>query len=225
MVPISIAIDGPSGAGKSTIAKIISKEIGFVYIDTGAMYRAVALQAIRSNVSSLNKSAVEALLNDINIEIKYINDQQRIILNGEDVSEQIRAPEVSIAASNVATIPAVRIKLVELQRLLAKKHNVIMDGRDIATNVLPNANLKIFLTASVEERAKRRYDELIEKNIETTYEDVLKDMKYRDKNDSSREYAPLKVADDAIVVDTTGFSLEQSISTLKNLIHEKLGLK
>ena len=170
MVPISIAIDGPSGAGKSTIAKIISKEIGFVYIDTGAMYRAVALQAIRSNVSSLNKSAVEALLNDINIEIKYINDQQRIILNGEDVSEQIRAPEVSIAASNVATIPAVRIKLVELQRLLAKKHNVIMDGRDIATNVLPNANLKIFLTASVEERAKRRYDELIEKNIETTYE-------------------------------------------------------
>lgn len=221
---MSIAIDGPSGAGKSTIAKVISKKIGFIYIDTGAMYRAVGLHSIREGASSLDIPAVEALLKDINIEINHHDDIQKIYLNSEDVSDQIRTPEVSIAASNVATIPAVRIRLVELQRKLAEKQNVVMDGRDIATYVLPNADLKIFLTATVEDRARRRYEELVEKKINCTFDEVLKDMQYRDKNDSSRDFAPLKIDKNAFVVDTTGFSLEKSIEILTKLIYDKLEL-
>ena len=224
MKPIGIAIDGPSGAGKSTIAKIISKEIGFIYIDTGAMYRAVGLKTIQAKIESLDAIAVGALLQNISIDIVQLDDVQKIFLDGKDVSEEIRTPEVSIAASNVATIPAVRIRLVDLQRKLAEKQNVIMDGRDIATYVLPNADLKIFLTATVEDRARRRYEELLEKKIDCTFEEVKKDMEYRDKNDSSRDFAPLKIDSGAIVVDTTGFSLKQSIETIKKLIYEKLEL-
>ncbi|MBR3943214.1 MAG: (d)CMP kinase, partial [Clostridia bacterium] len=183
---MQIAIDGPSGAGKSTLAKSLAKSLGFIYIDTGAMYRSIGLYALRKGIDIPNEpDAVSAVLNEINLTIRHIDGVQHIFLNGEDVSEEIRKPEVSIAASNVAVLPAVRLKLVDLQRLLADKNNVIMDGRDIGTYVLPNADVKIFLTASVEDRAMRRFEELKQKGVATTYEEVLKDMKFRDANDSS----------------------------------------
>lgn len=221
---MQIAIDGPSGAGKSTIAKTLAKELNFIYIDTGAMYRTVGLFALNKNIDIPNEpEKVEECLDQINLLVKYGDDGiQRMILNGEDVTDKIRTPEVSIAASNVAVLPAVRLKLVDLQRLQASKCNVIMDGRDVGTYVLPDAEIKIFLTATVEDRAMRRYIELKEKNIATTYEDVLEDMKFRDKNDSSRAFAPLKAADDAVVVDTTGNTLEQSVEELRNLVLSKI---
>ena len=219
---IQIAIDGPAGAGKSTIAKVVAKKLGFIYIDTGAMYRAVALKAIQENVDTLDREKVVGLLDDIKIDIEYTENGQVIYLNGEDVTEKIRTPEVSVGSSNVATIPEVRLKLVELQRKLASEHNVIMDGRDIGTYVLPNANIKIFLTASVEERAKRRYEEMQMKNSSCTFEEVLKDIQYRDQNDSSRSFAPLQKAEDAIVLDTTGNTLEKSIDCVLKIIKERL---
>lgn len=223
MSNISIAIDGPAGAGKSTISKIVASEMGFVYIDTGAMYRASALYAINNGIDIVNnRKKLISKLDDIKISLKYTEQGQRIFLGGTDVSERIREADVSLGASNIAVIPEVRLKLVDMQRELAKKDNVIMDGRDIGTYVLPDADIKIFLTASLDARAKRRYDELIEKGSECNFEDVKKDMAYRDKNDSEREFAPLKQADDAILVDTTDKNLDEAVECIKNIIKEKI---
>ncbi|AUG57555.1 MAG TPA: (d)CMP kinase [Ruminiclostridium sp.] len=212
---ISIAIDGPAGAGKSTIAKIISKKLGILYLDTGAMYRAVALKAINENIDTLDKEKLSKLVENIDIEIVYANDEQKIFLDGKDVSSLIRTPEVSIGASNVATIPDVRIKMVELQRKIASENSVVMDGRDIGSYVLPDAEVKIFLNADVRERAKRRYLEEKAKNTkDITFEEVLKDIEYRDKNDSSRSFAPLTKALDAIEVDTTNMSVDEVVNTI-----------
>jgi CMP/dCMP kinase len=215
---LSIAIDGPAGAGKSTLAKIISKTLGIVYLDTGAMYRAVALKAVVKGINTLDKALLAEIVKDIDIKIKYTGNEQQIYLDNEDVSKKIRTPEISIGASNVATVPAVRVKMVELQREIALKNNVVMDGRDIGTYVLPNADLKIFLTASIEERAKRRYDEQIEKGEKNiTIEEVKKDIEYRDKNDSSREFAPLSKAEDAIELDTTGLTILEVADKIMSL--------
>ena len=221
----SIAIDGPSGAGKSTIARMVAGAKGFIYVDTGAIYRSVGLFALRSNVDSKDEKGVEALLPNAKIEITYGEDgAQRMILNGEDVSKDIRLPEVSLYASNVSAMPAVRAFLLDMQREFARKHNVVMDGRDIGTVVLPNAGIKIFLTATDEERALRRYTELKEKGMDVTLYDVFKDIQYRDHNDSSRKTAPLKIADDAVVVDTTGKSLEDSFDIICEIIKERFGI-
>lgn len=212
-----IAIDGPAGAGKSTIAKAVAEELGFVYIDTGAMYRAIGLGAVRRKVNTTDAEAVEAILDDLAVTIRHSENGQLIYLNGEDVSQAIRMPEISVAASNVAVIPAVRLKLVELQRNLAEETNVIMDGRDIGTYVLPDAQLKIFLTASPEARAQRRFSELKEKGVETTYEEVFRDMEFRDRNDSGREFAPLKPAEDSILIDSTDLSLAETVEKIAKL--------
>ena len=222
MKTIQVAIDGPAGAGKSTISKQLAKQLGFVYIDTGAMYRAAALYCIRKNIDiRYDIPGVLAVLDDIKIDLKQ-TDRLHILLNGEDVSDAIRTNEVSMGASNIAVIPQVRLKLVDLQRAIAEQQNVVMDGRDIGTYVLPSANVKIFLTASPEVRAKRRYLELLEKKIECNYEAVLSELKARDKNDSEREFAPLKQADDALLLDTSELSLEESIEAMKALVEEKI---
>lgn len=206
---IAIAIDGPSGAGKSTIAKLVSSTLGIIYLDTGAMYRTVALKALREEIDTLNAGELAEMIKNIDIKIKYENNEQRIYLDGEEVSGSIRTPEVSVGASNVAVVPAVRLKMVELQRQIARENSVVMDGRDIGSYVLPDAEYKFFLTATVEERAKRRYEELKEKGIAIDMEAVKKDIEYRDKNDSSRSFAPLCKAKDAVEIDTTELSIEQ----------------
>ena len=222
MSTFKIAIDGPAGAGKSTIAKRAAKELKFVYIDTGAMYRAIGLAAIRAGVDpNGDVIGIEELLKNLKIDIAHSEAGQQVFLNGEDVSTEIRLPEVSVAASDVSKIPAVRSKLLDLQRSIAEKTDVIMDGRDIGTVVLPNADLKIFLTASVEDRAMRRFKELCEKGIECNFDDVKKDMEYRDKNDSEREIAPLKPADDSVFVDTTGNTLEESVAAILQIMKER----
>ncbi|MBR5155659.1 MAG: (d)CMP kinase [Clostridia bacterium] len=221
MATFKIAIDGPAGAGKSTIAKLAARELGIVYVDTGAMYRAIGLATIRAGINPNKDIAeVEELLPQMNIEIAHSEGGQSVFLNGEDVSVEIRLPEVSVAASDVSKIPVVRTKLLELQRNLAEKTDVIMDGRDIGTVVLPNAQLKIFLTASVEERAMRRYRELMEKGVECDFDLVKSDMEYRDKNDSEREIAPLKPAVDSVIVDTTGKNLDESVELIMQIINE-----
>ncbi len=223
MKKISIAIDGPAGAGKSTISKVIAKKLGIIYVDTGAMYRAVALYAIRNGVNTRNEDGrLESILGEINVDIAYEDGVQHIYLNGEDVSDAIREPEVSMGASNVAVVPSVRLKLVELQRELAKKQSVIMDGRDIGTYVLPDADVKIFLTATAEERAKRRFDELQAKGIESSYDEVLCDMKKRDLNDSTRDFAPLRQADDAALIDTTKYNFDESVKMILSHINAHL---
>lgn len=220
---INIAIDGPSGAGKSTIAKAVAKELGYIYIDTGAMYRAVGLASVRKGIDTeKDAEGVINLLPEIDIDIKYVNGEQHVYLGLEDVSGLIRTPEISLAASHVAVIREVREKMVDFQRKLAENHNCIMDGRDIGTNVLPNANVKIFLTADTKDRAERRYLELKAKGENVTFEEVLKDMEFRDKNDSSREYMPLKKADDATLIDTTGNTLEKSVKIIKKFISERI---
>ena len=220
---INIAIDGPSGAGKSTIAKAVAKELGYVYIDTGAMYRTVGLACVRKGIdTSKETDKVIGLLQEITIDIEYKEGVQHVFLNGEDVSSLIRTPEISLAASHVAVIREVREKMVDFQRNLAKKRDCIMDGRDIGTNVLPDAKIKIFLTADTKDRAKRRYLELIEKGEKVTLEEVLSDMEFRDKNDSSREYMPLRKADDATLIDTTGNTLEESVNLIQSFIKERL---
>jgi cytidylate kinase len=222
MKPISIAIDGPSGAGKSSIAKILANELGYLYIDTGALYRSVGYVALKHGGQPSDSDFVEKLLPSLNVELKHINGNQRVFVNNEDVSDKIRTPEVSMAASAVSAIPAVRKFLFDLQRETAKKSNVIMDGRDIGTVVLPDADVKIFLTASIEDRANRRFLELKSKGVETSFQDVLVDMKKRDFDDSNRKTAPLKKADDAVTVDTTGNTLEQSVAVIKKVINEQL---
>ena len=221
----SVAIDGPSGSGKSTIAKMTAKKYGFIYVDTGAIYRSVGLFAKMNGVASKDREAVEGLLSKIKLDLSYDADgTQHMILNGEDVSEEIRTPDVSIYASDVSAMPGVRAFLLEMQRELARKRDVVMDGRDIGTVVLPDASVKIFLTASPEARAKRRYLELRAKGVETGLDDVLHDMEYRDKNDSSRKIAPLKAAEDSVLIDTTLLTLDESANAVSKVISEKLGL-
>ena len=217
---IKVAIDGPAGAGKSSIAKAVAKGLGFVYIDTGAMYRAVAVYAIENGIEITESSFTDEVLDKIQIDISYDEDGQKIFLCKKDVSERIRMADASIGASNVATIPKVRLKLVDLQRKLAQKSSVIMDGRDIGTYVLPDAEVKIFLTASVEERAKRRLKELIQKGQEADFEKVKRDIEYRDKNDSEREFAPLKQAEDAVLVDSSDMTIEEVIEKITKIIEE-----
>lgn len=222
---ISIAIDGPSGAGKSTLAKKVAERFGIMYVDTGAIYRTVGLAACRAGVGSKDQAGVEALLPDLKIELCHDEQgRQRMLLDGEDVSEAIRMPEISIYASDVSAMPPVRAFLLEMQRELARRYNVIMDGRDIGTVVLPDAGLKIFLTAGTEERAKRRLLELQQKGVETTYEEVLRDIQYRDENDSSRAAAPLKPAADAIFVDNTANKLDGSAEVICGLVRERFDI-
>ena len=216
---MKIAIDGPSGAGKSTLARMVAKKLGYLYVDTGALYRCIALYAIRNDVATKDCRAVCEMLPEIIVELRYDEDGfQRMFLNGLDVTEDIRKPEVSMAASDVSSIPDVRKFLLKLQRDIADKNNVVMDGRDIGTVVLPNAEVKIFLTASPEIRAERRHKELVEKGLKISYTDVLRDIKARDMQDISREIAPLKAADDAIILDTTNCSLEDSLKMLIDVI-------
>lgn len=219
---INIAVDGPAGAGKSTISRGAAKELGFIYVDTGALYRAVGLNALRLGIDTKDAAKVGAALAGTEVELRFIDGEQRVFLNGEDVSEAIRAPEASMAASNVSAIPSVRSFLFELQRDIAKNNNCIMDGRDIGTVVLPGAEIKIFLTASPEERALRRYRELVAKDVSAEYEQVLEEMKQRDFNDSNRAIAPLKPAPDAVLVDTTGYALDEAIALVIKLIKERL---
>lgn len=218
---INVAIDGPAGAGKSTVARGAAKKLGYIYVDTGALYRTVALAATRNGVLE-SAEKTEQMLKDITVDLAF-NDAgaQCVYLNGEDVSSLIRTPEISMAASNVSKIPAVRAFLLGLQRDIAAKNNVIMDGRDIATVVLPDAQVKIFLTASPECRAERRYKELLEKGENVKYDDVLADVNARDYQDSHREIAPLKPAEDSVIADTSGKSLPQSIEMIISVIKEK----
>lgn len=219
---INIAIDGPAGAGKSTVAKYISKALGIIYLDTGAMYRAVALKAIRTGTGTKDALKLAELVKNIDIRISHSGNEQNIFLDGTNVSKDIRTPEVSLGASNVAVVPEVRLKLVELQREIANNNDVVMDGRDIGTYVLPDACHKFFLTASLDERVKRRYKELQEKNaIVPSYEEVRKDIEYRDINDSTRAFAPLSKASDAIEVDTSEMTIEQVAETILSYINKK----
>ena len=218
---IAVAIDGPAGAGKSTIARASAASLGFIYVDTGALYRSIGLNALRKGVDLADSTAIEKSLEGLEVELSFDdNGAQIVLLNGEDVSSLIRTPEVSMSASKVSAVPAVRAFLLDLQRNMAKTQSVIMDGRDIGTVVLPDAQVKIFLTASPEIRAKRRYDELIEKGQDVKYEDVLADVIERDYNDSHREIAPLKPADDSKLADTSGLTLEESIELIINIIKE-----
>lgn len=212
---INVAIDGPAGAGKSSIAKATAAEIGFIYVDTGALYRSVALFALENGLDSddLVKS-----LDKINVSLEFIDGSQHVILNGADVSDKIRTAEVSMSASKVSAIPAVREFLFGLQKKIAAENNIIMDGRDIGTVVLPDADLKVFLTASAEERANRRFKEMNDPEI--TYEQVLEDIKQRDYNDMHRDIAPLKQAEDAVLLDTTGMTIEEVRNKLKAMIYE-----
>lgn len=222
MSSVNIAIDGPAGAGKSTVAKGLAKKLGFIYVDTGALYRAIGVYTLSKGVNTKDADGVSALLGDIKIELKFVDGAQRVFLNDKDVSEAIRTPDASMAASNVSAIPSVRAFLLDLQRDIAKKNNCLMDGRDIGTVVLPDAQIKIFMTADVEERAMRRYKELQEKGINDSYDQVLKEMKERDFQDSNRPIAPLKPAEDSMIFDSTGYTLEQSIDELSALIGERL---
>ena len=215
---ISVAIDGPSGAGKSTLAKRLAKELGYLYVDTGAMYRAIGLFALRQGVDPKDEAAVTALLPQIQIELRYVDGAQRVLLCGEDVSEAIRAENVGMATSAVSAHPPVRAFLLELQRGMARTHDILMDGRDIGTVILPGATVKIFLTASAEARADRRFKELQDKGVDTDYETVLEDIRRRDYQDSHRATAPLRQAEDAVLVDTSGMDLEESFQALKSLI-------
>ena len=220
---IAIAIDGPAGAGKSTIAKMAAKELSFIYVDTGALYRAIGLCAKQSDIGSKDVDKILEMLKTIKVELAFNdNKEQIVLLNGEDVSSLIRTPEISMYASDVSAIPEVRAFLLDLQRNMAKTNNIIMDGRDIGTVVLPDAKVKIFLTASPQVRAKRRYDELIEKDMDVNYEDVLSDVITRDYNDSHRETAPLKPAEDSVIVDTSGLDLQQSVEKLISIMKERM---
>ena len=220
MKTINIAIDGPAGAGKSTIAKMVSKELGYIYVDTGALYRTIALYITENDIADED---IEASLEKADVSPKFIDGTQRVFLGDRDVSDLIRTPEISMAASRTSAIPAVRAYLFETQQKIARENSVIMDGRDIGTVVLPNADVKIFLTASAEERANRRYKELSEKPDCPTYQEILDDIIKRDYQDMHRETAPLKQAEDAVLVDTTELNLEESAAAIVKIINEKIG--
>lgn len=215
---INIAIDGPAGAGKSSVAKAVAAKLGFIYVDTGALYRSIGVNALRHGIKTDDADAVIALLPETKVELRYIDGAQRVFLNGEDVSEAIRMPEASMAASNVSAIPAVRTFLLDLQRDMAKNNNVIMDGRDIGTVILPDAQYKFFLTASAQVRADRRFKELKEKGIDVDYNALLEEIIQRDYNDSHRETAPLRQADDAILIDSSNMTLEESINAIADRV-------
>ena len=224
MKTISIAIDGPSGAGKSTLAKSVSKDLGYLYVDTGAIYRTIGYGVYRRGADPKDGEAVAALLPEFEVGLTYGADGlQHMTLNGEDVTEQIRLPEVSLCASAVSAHPAVRAHLLEMQRKLAREHNVVMDGRDIGTVVLPDATVKIFLTASLEERANRRCRELEQRGTPEVYERVLEEMSQRDYNDSHRAASPLRRAEDAVKLDSTGMDIEQVVEAAEALLREKIG--
>lgn len=219
---INVAIDGPAGAGKSTIAKAVAAKLGYIYVDTGALYRTVALSAARKGILDDTDKIIE-MLGDIEVKLGFADDgTQCVYLNGEEVSSFIRTPEISMGASKVSAIPEVREFLLDLQRNIARENNVIMDGRDIATVVLPHANPKIFLTATAECRAKRRYKELLEKGESVRYEDVLADVNKRDYQDSHREIAPLKPTDESIMADTSDLELKESVDMVINIIKESM---
>ena len=219
---MQVAIDGPASSGKSTISKLIAKKTGFLYLDTGAMYRATTLAFLRNNISVDDASAIDELLENLVINFKNTEDGQLVFLNGEDVTREIRDLEVTRNVSEVSAIKAVRVKLVQMQREIAENHSIIMDGRDIGTVVLPNAELKIFLVASVKERALRRFRENQEKGIELSLEKLEEEIAHRDFLDSTRKESPLKKADDAIEIDTTSLSIQEVVSKITNLIQEKL---
>ena len=218
----AIAIDGPAGAGKSTIAKFLAKELELIYVDTGALYRAIGYYMVNNGIAIDDDAAVVAALDGVRVSLAHVDGVQRVFVNDEDVSDRIRTPQISMAASRVSATPAVRAFLLNLQRDIAATHSVIMDGRDIGTTILPNADVKIFLTASPEARAERRYKELIEKGESVTFEDVLADMVKRDYDDAHRAASPLRKADDAIEVDTGDLTLEESIAAMKAVILENL---
>ena len=217
----NIAIDGPAGAGKSTIAKKVAKELDFIYVDTGAMYRSMALYLIRKGVKAEEKNKIIELLPEIHVTLAYVDGEQHVYLNKEDVSSLIRNEEVSQMTSSISTIPEVREALLSLQRNLAKENNVLMDGRDIGTCVLPNAELKIYLTASTEVRAKRRYDEMIEKGMECNLKELEASIKERDFRDMNREIAPLKQAEDAVFLDTSDMNIEEVVNAIIRLVKER----
>lgn len=220
---VAIALDGPAGAGKSSIAKRAAKALDYIYVDTGALYRTIGLAATRKGVEPKPSTEVDKLLSEITVDLTF-NDkgEQIVLLDGEDVSGLIRTPEASMMASKISAVPSVRVYLLDLQRNMAKSHNVIMDGRDIGTVVLPDAKVKIFLTASPEARAQRRYKELCEKGMDVKYEDILNDVITRDYNDSHRETAPLKPAEGCVMVDTTELDFEQSVEKIISLIKENI---
>ncbi len=217
---INIAIDGPAGAGKSSLSRQLAKNLGYIYVDTGALYRATGLKFSRLGFDTKLEGDIESVLKTTTVDIKFVNGEQRVFLDGEDVSDLIRTPEASMMASAVSAIPAVRVFLLDMQRSLAKNNNAVMDGRDIGTVVLPDADIKIFLTADVEERARRRLLELIEKGQTVSFEEVLADMKQRDYNDSHRAIAPLRQAEDAVLADTTKLNLEESLQFLEKIVKE-----
>lgn len=219
---INIAIDGPAGAGKSTIAKAVAKELGLIYLDTGAMYRAVAYAALKNGTDVSDAKGVAALLEGLKMDIRYEDGVQLIFVNGENVTPYLRTPEMSKAASDISALPVVRYKMVEMQREFAATRDVVLDGRDIGTFVLPDANCKFYMTASPEERAKRRFEELRLKGENCSYDDVLNDIIKRDYNDSHREVAPLKQADDAVYLDTTTLTIAQVVAAVEKVVKEKI---
>jgi cytidylate kinase len=222
MKNFAVAIDGPSGAGKSSLARRCAEELGFLYVDTGAIYRTVGLAALRRGIDRKNQAAVAAILPELEIQLRYEDGEQRMFLNGEDVSREIRLPEISLCASDVSAHAAVRDYLMETQRRLARENRVIMDGRDIGTVVLPDAPLKIYLTASAEARAERRMKELQAKGVEADFESVLRDIILRDEQDSNREVAPLRRAEDAVLVDTTDIGFDESFALLCTIIRQRM---
>ena len=218
---INIAIDGPAGAGKSTIAKKLAQKLGYVYVDTGAMYRAMAYYFLQQGIDKTDEAAINAAVDGADVTIRYVDGAQQVLLNGEDVTGSLRSEQVGNMASNTSVYPAVRVKLVALQQKLAQTTNVIMDGRDIGTCVLPDAQVKIYLTASVGTRAKRRYDELVEKGEEPDLEKIEADIEERDYRDMHREMSPLRQADDAVLVDSSEMNIEQVVSAILEIVKEK----
>ncbi len=218
----AIAIDGPAGAGKSTIARVLAKELGFIYVDTGALYRTIGHYMLSSGIATDDTDAIVAALDSLTVSVEYVDGEQHVFANGEDVNAYIRTPEVSMAASAVSAIPAVRAFLLSVQRDMAATRSVVMDGRDIGTTILPNAQIKIFLTASPEARARRRYAELCDKGVATTYDEVLADMVKRDYDDTHRAASPLRQAADAVLVDTSDDTLEEAIARMKQVVTERL---
>ena len=221
---INIAIDGPAGAGKSTIAKLVAERLGIIYIDTGAMYRAVALKCLNKDICLNARDDILNLLQDTDIEVEFGNIEQKLFLDGKNVSDNIRDDNVSNAASCIAKLPEVRTKLVDIQRDIAKKMSVVMDGRDIGTYVLPEADVKIFLTASLHERARRRHKEYLALNSKKTLEDVIEEIQKRDHSDRTRQFAPLKMADDALLVDTSDKNISQVVEEIINIINSRLSV-
>lgn len=218
MKKIVIALDGPSGSGKSTVAKFLSDKLNILYLDTGAMYRATALKALNLGIDTFDEEGVKTFINDINLEIKYIDKSQHTFLDGEDVSQKIREPHMSMAASNISSLKTVRLKMVEMQRKIASDISCVLDGRDIGSYVLPDADYKFFITASPEVRARRRFDELKAKNFDVNYDEILKDIEKRDYNDIHRDFSPLVQAKDAVYIDTSDMNIEEVTNKILSFI-------